>query len=120
MKWRNKKDQGFTLPEIMMVVAIIGLVATLALPAFVRARTSTRITICLNNMRIIDTAKAQFAMEAKKQNGDPVQNTDLDPYLKTSFADIIEPAGFDYVIGDVGELPTCTFGGTHVLGNPFP
>ena len=115
---RNNKDQGFTLPEIMLVVAIIGLVSTLAMPAFVRARSSTRTTICLNNLRIIDTAKAQFTIEAKKRTGDPVAKSDLDPYLKASTDDIIEPAGFDYVIGDVGELATCTFGGTHVLGIP--
>ena len=118
MKRHNNKDQGFTLPEIMLVVAIIGLLATLSLPAFVRARTTTRTMICLNNLRIIDTAKAQHTIEAKKQTGDPVQGTDLDPYLKSSYLDIIEPAGYVYVIGVVDQLPTCTLGGTHVLGGP--
>ena len=118
MKRRNNKSEGFTLPEIMLVVAIIGLVATLALPAFVRARTSTRTMVCLNNLRIIDTAKTQFTVEAQRQLGDSVQGTDLDLYLKSAYTDIIEPAGFEYVIGEVGQLPTCTFGGTHVLGTP--
>ena len=115
--WRRKKpDRGFTLVEIMIVVAIIGMLVTMAMPAFVRARDNSQEAVCVNNLRMIETAKVQHALDARKNNGDPVGGSDLTPFLKSSYSDLKEPAGFGYVIGDVGQDPICTFGGTHVLG----
>ena len=115
MNKRNVRE-GFTLVEIMIVVAIIGMLVTMAMPAYVRARDNAQEAVCLNNLRMLDTAKIQHALEAGKQNGDPVVSTDLDLYLKSPFATWNEPSGFAYVIGDVGLDPVCTYGGTHVLG----
>ena len=63
----NKK--GFTLVEIMIVVAIIGLLAAIAIPSFMRARQSSQATGCINNLRQIDAAKDQYAMEKGLTNG---------------------------------------------------
>jgi prepilin-type N-terminal cleavage/methylation domain-containing protein len=117
---RTKRDneRGFTLVEVMIVVAIIGMLVTMAMPGFVRARDNSQEAICLNNLRMIHTAKTQHAMEAGKTDGDTVNGTDLDPYLKHQFTALVEPAGYVYVIGDVGIDPVCTYGGTHVVYGP--
>ena len=59
----RKKTAGFTLVEIMIVVAIIGLLAAIAVPNFQQARTNARRGACINNLRLIDAAKEQYALE---------------------------------------------------------
>ena len=58
-----RRNKGFTLVEIMIVVAIIGLLAAIAVPSFLKARDSARRNACINNMRQIDGAKDQYALE---------------------------------------------------------
>lgn len=112
MKTRN---DGFTLVEIMIVVTIIGLLATMAMPAYVRARGNSQESVCLNNLRIIQTAKSQHIWDNKRVNGDIIVPSHLDPYLKKSFSSYIEPSGGTYAVRAVGENPICTFGGSHTL-----
>jgi prepilin-type N-terminal cleavage/methylation domain-containing protein len=71
MKITNPRKAGFTLVEIMIVVAIIGLLASIAVPNFVRARSRAQTDSCLNNLRQIDAAKQQWALE----NGKPPTET---------------------------------------------
>lgn len=77
-----KNNNGFTLVEIMIVVAIIGLLAAIAVPNFVRARETAKKNAIINNLRVLESAKQQWALEKKKASADVPVSTDLTPYLK--------------------------------------
>src|SRR5258708_2850716 len=78
----NKNRGGFTLVEIMIVVAIIALLAAIAVPNFLRARKRSQATRILEDLRIIDSAIDQYAIENNKSSGDTVQWADVQKYLK--------------------------------------
>lgn len=110
---RNKG--GFTMIEIMIVVGLVGMLAVIAIPSYVRARYRSQVSTCLNNLRQIDGAKAQYAIEAHVTTGTSIQDDDLDVYLKTPMDEIQEPADGDYTVNDVGVQPECSIGDEHVL-----
>ena len=82
MKPQPARRHAFTLVEIMIVVAIIGLLAAIAIPNFVRARNTTQKNACISNLRQIDQALHQWALENKKVDADIATSTNLMPYLK--------------------------------------
>ena len=115
---------GFTLVEIMIVVAIIGLLAAIAIPSFVHARATSQATACINNLRQIEAAVQQVAIENGLHVGDTVNYPDdITPYIKLNSNLQIPgcPAGGTYSLATVGSIPQaiCSLGNTvtpaHVL-----
>jgi prepilin-type N-terminal cleavage/methylation domain-containing protein len=82
LKKLTTKRGGFTLVEIMIVVAIIALLAAIAVPGFLRARKRSQASKIINDLRLIDAAVDQYAIETTKKTGDPVSVTDWTNYLK--------------------------------------
>jgi prepilin-type N-terminal cleavage/methylation domain-containing protein len=78
----NKRRGGFTLVEIMIVVAIIALLAAIAVPGFLRARKRSQASRILNDLRMIDAAVDQYAIETNRSTGNPVAILDWTNYLK--------------------------------------
>lgn len=107
---------AFTLIEIMIVVAIIGLLAAIAIPNFIKARTTAQTNACINNLRIIDGAIQQWALETKKTASAVVHSTDVQPYIGHVAAGVFPscPASGTYTLLDVQTKPTCSIAG-HVL-----
>src|ERR1700730_15105355 len=79
----NKKRGGFTLVEIMIVVAIIALLAAIAVPGFLRARKRSQATRILNDLRMIDSAVDQYAIETNRKTAVVVGTADWTSYLKS-------------------------------------
>jgi len=82
LKKLTTKRGGFTLVEIMIVVAIIALLAAIAVPGFLRARKRSQASKVLNDLRMIDSAMDQYAIETTKKSGDPIDVSDWTNYVK--------------------------------------
>jgi prepilin-type N-terminal cleavage/methylation domain-containing protein len=105
---RTTKNSAFTLIEIMIVVLIIGILLAIAVPNFIRAREQSRAKSCSANLKQIDSAKEQYAMDNKANAGGAVAMTNLvgsSLYLK---ATPTCPSNGTYTIGNVSTDPTCS------------
>src|SRR5205085_429066 len=113
-KFRNKHG-GFTLVEIMIVVAIIALLAAIAVPGFLRARKRSQASKVLNDLRLISSAMDQYAIETTKKSNDPVSVTDWTNYLKkdtqlfVTGADLFGHAYGDQTVDSLPKVPQLTY-----------
>lgn len=111
------KGKGFTLLECMIVLTIISLLAAITVPSMVRARTTSQMHDCINNLRQVDGAIQQWAIESNAGMGTPVTSGDIRPYLgrggsgsiQSVFcpADITKQFNNSYTITDTGTKPAC-------------
>ena len=114
METSRRRKAGFTLVEIMFVVLIIGLLAAIAIPNFVKARTNSQRSACIANLRQIEGAKHEWALETKKGSTDLPVQTDLygtDKYIRE---EPTCPGSGTYTINIVITKPTCSLTG-HTL-----
>ncbi|MHB1000977.1 MAG: competence type IV pilus major pilin ComGC [Armatimonadota bacterium] len=108
-----KNSIGFTLIEIMVTIFIIGILLSIAVPAWVFTRQRSQIRTCMAQLSKIEYAKELWAMENPVNVADPPDMNDLYPvFLKTQPAC---PAGGSYEINDTATPPSCTLGGEHKI-----
>ena len=107
--------RGFTLVEIMIVVAIIALLASIAVPNFLRARKRSQATRILEDLRVLDNATDEYAMENNKSSGANPAFTDLKSYLKTGSvlystgADIFGDSYGPFTVDTIPKVPTAAY-----------
>jgi prepilin-type N-terminal cleavage/methylation domain-containing protein len=111
----NKNRGGFTLVEIMIVVAIIALLAAIAVPNFLRARKRSQATRILEDLRLLDSALDQYAIDTAKTSGFTPAFADLQNYLKTNT--VLYSSGMDlfgdtygpFTVDSIPQVPTSAF-----------
>ncbi|HEY5298180.1 MAG TPA: hypothetical protein VIK59_09655 [Verrucomicrobiae bacterium] len=103
-------SQSYAMTALLPAVAVPGMLAAIAIPNFVKARATAQKNACINNLRQMDAAKQQWALENNKKSTDIPTWNDLKPYLRGPVP-LICPDGGAYSLNAVGEAPTCSIPG---------
>jgi prepilin-type N-terminal cleavage/methylation domain-containing protein len=120
----TKNRGGFTLVEIMIVVAIIALLAAIAVPNFLRARKRSQATRILEDLRLLDAAVDQYAIETQKTGGMTPTFTDIQNYLKTgtqvytSGADLFGDTYGPFTVDSIPKVPSSAFTALSDVADP--
>jgi prepilin-type N-terminal cleavage/methylation domain-containing protein len=115
MKKLNNRRAGFTLVEIMIVVAIIALLAAIAVPGFLRARKRSQASKIINDLRLVDAAVDQYAIERGKLSGNTVLVADWTAYVKkdtnlyATGTDIFGNSFGDQTVDSIPKVPQASF-----------
>ncbi len=108
MRSTISRRSGFTLIEIMIVVAIIGLLAAVAIPNLVKAQRTAKRTVCIQQLKTIEGAKIEWVLDSKKGDNDVPGDGDLFGPGKNMTKKPECPAGGTYNLGTVAEQPKCS------------
>ncbi|HYE32829.1 MAG TPA: prepilin-type N-terminal cleavage/methylation domain-containing protein [Methylomirabilota bacterium] len=111
MRFSILRKRAFTLVEMMIVVAILGLIVALAIPNFLKSRTQARKQVCIENLSQIESAKQLWGLEMNKREGETPVDSDMigdDKYIKKSPNC---PAGGTYTFNAIGANATCNIAG---------
>ena len=100
------------VPALFIIIAVVGLLAAIAIPSFVKARQAAQQNACVNNLRILHAAKEQVAMALQLPDGAAVPGDRIQSYLPTARQPLRCPEGGAYTVGAVGQLPECSVHGT--------
>lgn len=113
-------ERAFSLVEIMIVVAILGILLAIAVPGFLRHRAVSQARACQENLRMIDEAKETYALEASLEGGAPVTWEELHDasnrersYLDRGMP--FCPSGGEYTLNPISAFPTCSLGAEDIL-----
>jgi len=111
----GNSSQSFANLALLPAVAVPAMLSAIAIPNFVKARSTSQQNACINNLRQLDAAKNQWALEQGKKTGDACTAADLKPYIRLINGHLPKcPAGGTYTIGTIGETPKCSMPG-HLL-----
>lgn len=103
----RRDEKGFTLIEIMIVVLIIGILLAIAIPNFITARKTSQMKSCIANLKQIDAAKEQWAMDGHADAPVEANLVGADGYIKGTALPTCPKDGSAYTIGAIGTDPTC-------------
>jgi len=122
MSRKLTRSTGFTLVEVMIVVSIIGLIASIAVPGMIRARARAQENTCMDNLRLLDGAKQQWALETKAASTATPTALQIEPYVGRAAgklplcpADATQTFATSYTLNDMSTAPTCLIIPTHAL-----
>ncbi len=99
---RTRGYSGFTIVELMIVVAIIGVLLAIAIPNFVKTRDTSQLAAVYNNLRVIEDAKDQWALEYKKGSGDPIDLPALSDFIKGGTMHLLLNSSDQYPVARIG------------------
>ncbi len=103
---------------IPVIVAVIGILAAIAIPSFVKARDTSQYSACVSNMKMLAAAKEQILVEKEFQPGDAIPEQELSKVLGRPFGSVVCPKGGRYILNPAGQDPECSVHGT--LSHPDP